>query len=563
MNALASAPPTLTPRTRLRPEPWQGAPKPPRLWQGEALPAILAAIGRYRPPSAPVRPLVHAVMGAGKSVLISEIAHRALNARAYEEDIILIAAPRQNLVKQLSDTVRQRCGRESVGVYYQHGKQPRRPIIVCCYDSLPGLIDELVTLGRRCALFIGDEAHRTECATVLDAWTRLQPLAAIGVTATPYRADPDQPLSLWTEVVYEYGMDRAWAEGVLVDYRHIRVPAAWVESGEVPASGEGEEGVRALDAACLRLIREAEIQGLHTFPLISSAMDIADAESFAAVCREAGYTVGTVHSQRSTADNEAAVRKLERGDVQIVVQVSMLSEGSDFPWLRGLLLRRNIGSPVMAFQFMGRVLRSHPGKEYAVILDPHRNLDRHGVSHPAMLGAAMVAAAEAEARGNGQGQEEPDPKTIEIAYVGDVEAWTSAALLAMDAAKMRPSKAERFATSTEWRTGTATERQVDTLIRMRWATKLLPTEAREPVRQLVDHAPDLPRGAVADLLDLLFAVSWASKATRDAAKARAEATGSWVGAPQWRWPDTVKLPPVPPVPKPMRTRRKEALDATA
>jgi hypothetical protein len=54
-----------------------------------------------------------------------------------------------------------------------------------------------------------------------------------------------------------------------------------------------------------------------------------------------------------------------------------------------------------------------------------------------------------------------------------------------------------------------------------------------------------------------------SKATRDAAKARAEATGSWIGAPQWRWPDTVKLPPVPPVPKPMRTRRKEALDATA
>lgn len=556
---------TRTERQRTVLEPWTDGPWTPRQWQREAIPEVIAAI-RKGVPGHPVRPLVSAVMGSGKSIMLSELTHIAFHGRRYEEDVIIIAAPRQNLVTQLGKTVRTRLGRENVGLYYQHAKQPRKPVIVSCYQSLPGLTRELVDLGRRVALFIGDEAHRTECDTVQAAWAALRPAAAVGVTATPYRADERESLSLWTEVCYRYSLDDAMKDQVLVPFKALRIRREWVESGEVAA-----EGMSGLDQGCLRLIQEADRKGLPWFPLISSAYDCDDADGFAAFLNDNGIPAGVVHSKQSRSENARAIHQLEKGQLKVLVQVNMLSEGSDFPWLRGLLLRRDIASAVMAFQFLGRGLRSCPdiGKEFCVVLDPHRNLDRHGAGRAESLGEAMLEAAaeqrEREARGEAA---PPEPKEIRLQFVDDVEDWCAEVLTAMLVAGwVEPPKEEHRRRSDgednlPWRAEPPSESQLALLDRMRWATKFLPKDARKPCRKLLDHAEDLSKGAVSDLASILIGLSNVTRQTRDEAKRYAEENGTWQGAPQWSWPDRVEVPQCPPPPKPLRQalreRQKEA-----
>lgn len=540
----------MTPRQRARMVPWQGAANAPRKWQALALPAVMQAIRRSRP-DAPVRPLVSAVMGAGKSVLIAELAFIALHGRAMEEDTILVAAPRQNLVKQLSKTVKDRCGRETVGVYYQHGKQPARPIVVCCYQSLPGLVDELVQLGRRICLFIGDEAHRTECETILQTWQRMTPLSAVGVTATPYRADERERLSLWTEVVYRYTLDEAWRDGVLVPYRRLCVSKAWVDAGEV-----GIEGTDALDQACLRLIVEAQTQGLDLFPMISSAYDIEDAEHFRDVLQVAGISAVVVHSKQSQAKNDAAIGALQRGEARVLVQVTMLSEGSDFPWLRGLLLRRDIASAVLFFQFMGRGLRANTGKAYCTMLDPHRLFDAFGVSRPEALGEAMEEALREAVGREEEAEDSEKSRTVRVSFVEDVEAWTADLLLRMQAADLY--QRGDYQGREGWRGTTATKKQIGALARMKWAVRYLPEHVRKAVRELCDQGQDLPAGAVSDLLNVLFALARCTQETRDKARLFAEERGSYAGAPLWTWPEHVEVPPCPGAPKEIRDQRRVA-----
>jgi len=420
---------------------------------------------------------------------------------------------------------------------------------VCCYQSLPGLVAELVALGRRVCLFVGDEAHRTECDTIHDAWTQLDPVSAIGVTATPYRADAAETLSLWTEVVYRYTLAEAWRDGVLVPYVHLRMPTSW-------AREIGDEGEDALDRACLRLIREAETRGLAWAPMMASAYDIADAEHFAAVLCADGIPADYVHSQRSPADNERAIRSLKAGEVRVLVQVNMLSEGTDYPWLRGLLQRRDMGSPVMAFQFLGRGLRSHPGKDYCVILDPHRNLDRHGVSRPEQLGEAMEQAAAASQEVDEDAEAGADRgREIRVKFVSAVEEWAADVLMAMEAAGLYQRRRYALAaTGDEWRDAGPSSAQRRTLERMRWATRHLPKHARKPCRALLDSGDQLPRGAVSDLISILIALADATQATRTEATKHAAETGSWRGGPKWQWPPEVEIPSCPPPPKRQRSK---------
>ena len=77
---------------------WDNAPWEPRKWQKEALPMAIAALREGR------RPIVSAIMGAGKSILIAEIVYQALKKLRPDYKIVIVA-PRQALIRQLSKTI--------------------------------------------------------------------------------------------------------------------------------------------------------------------------------------------------------------------------------------------------------------------------------------------------------------------------------------------------------------------------------------------------------------------------------------------------------------------------
>lgn len=299
-----------------------------RSWQRECL---------YRVTAAATAGIVCAVMGSGKSVAI------ALLCRAWRGHVV-VTVPTQHLVEQLADTL-SAMGVD-VGRYYQHARDLRR-VTVCCLDSLAVLMAEL----EPGYLWIADEAHRAELippAFIAAAGH------SVGFSATPYRSEGG--LRLWQHEIMRYSVDQAIRDGVLVPMRVV-LPEQDAE----------------LDAWCTAQVALSEGPG------VVSADTIDDADAYTLALRDAGIATAVVHSRLPPGAKATAIADLQAGRVRCIVQVRMLVEGVDMPWLRWVCLRRKQGSRVDFQQFVGRGLRASDGKTECVVYDPHGLTLRHNL----------------------------------------------------------------------------------------------------------------------------------------------------------------------------------------
>ena len=351
---------------RPREEFWQGSKFPPRQWQAEALEGIALELAKQKP--APF--VIQAVMGAGKSVAIAEITRIV---RLEPGEVIVITTSSQALVEQLSKDISAR--RDNVGRYYSRAKEVTRDVIVACIDSAEKLAGALSVMSRRVALWIADEAHRTETDTVHRAHELFQPDASIGFTATPYRSQKSEELSLFRKLLYEYGPREALRDKVILPWRVI------------PWTGGSVE----LDEACVQMCRE----GVEQYgPGVINAVSIDDAEAFTELLEQHDIKASVVHSRIKAAERNRRIEALRKGELQVICHVSMLQEGVNLPWLKWLCLRRKVGSRVRFAQEVGRVLRTFPGKTEGIVYDPHDLFAEQSLTVEAVLyGQAQESSA--------------------------------------------------------------------------------------------------------------------------------------------------------------------------
>lgn len=347
-----------------------------RTWQKEAIAAAESALSRRE------HGVIQAIMGAGKSVVIAELAARAFRAGLH----VVVTVPTQELVRQLASSIGEWSG-QVVGEWYAD-RHELWPITVVCQMSIESYEaawqqkyagDSAYAFGcRTCAcrsrcggnclnchtplvlmngprrLWIADECHRTECDTVL-SWDA--PSKRIGLTATPWRADMSGTISSFDRLVYEYGAERAFADG------HVVKPTL-----EHPKAGDIDDVV----ATWIEQVR-----GRHGGGVVN-ARSIADADRFAS--RIGGVAV------HSASEQDAVRARLAIAAGEAVVYVDMLAEGFNCPQIRWMALRRAVGSRVRFAQEVGRGLRAYPGKTTCYMLDVWDLWGTHSMDWRAALG---------------------------------------------------------------------------------------------------------------------------------------------------------------------------------
>lgn len=463
-------------------EPWVGSVQEPRGWQREALVEQLACIRRGG------RPLVSAATGTGKAKELAELVRCSLVG----DGQIVVAVPSERLVKQLSETIAERVGSNLVGQFYGKRKAPNCRVVVACNPSLPALASQFVANSSRPLMLISDEAHRSETDSLLQFVDACDPRVIAGMTATPFRTDK-RPLSIFSEVVYRYPMDRAIADGVLVPF----APAWW--------DGTGFDA-RDVDGIVESMIRDAQGPGFVT------ALTIKDAEAYAERLSANGFPSLAVHSMMPTAEVDARVARLLAGELRCLVQVSLLSEGIDIPPIAWIALRAVMGSPVRLLQLLGRALRTSPGKERAVFYDPNDLLGAIGLSHADSVGkqaAALEAAATGEARARGEGA--PADRVAPAVAVSQLRQWARLGVLALAEAGFGKPDARPAAARAGW----ASPRMVGQVQHLAQACRWLPPEIRPVVEAAINKGDGLTVGEARDLIDLLGGLMiWREKAVQ-------------------------------------------------
>lgn len=99
------------------------------------------------------------------------------------------------------------------------------------------------------------------------------------------------------------------------------------------------------------------------------AVNIRHAEHIAESFQQSGHSVGVLHSKQSKAMRQMMIDEFANDDIRVLVSVDALSVGFDEPSAEVAILARPTKSVPYYLQQVGRVLRLHPSKENAMILD--------------------------------------------------------------------------------------------------------------------------------------------------------------------------------------------------
>ncbi|MYW50575.1 DEAD/DEAH box helicase family protein [Streptomyces sp. SID8376] len=347
----------------------------PRPYQAEAIKALISGWNGDRNRLAVVLPT-----GAGKTVvfanLISELLPQLGGLRA------LVIAHREELIEQAAAKVRAVRPDLRVGVVKaERDEHQDVDVIVASIQTLA--VERRRNAIRDIGVVIVDECHHAAARsymTVLEHFGAWRGLPVAGFTATMTRTDGGLA-DVWEEVVFTLDILEMIEDGYLCDVRGKRVTVPGLDLDSVKSRAgdlqEGQLGQALDDSGAAEVVAEAyrlhagDRAGVVFTPTVDTARSMA--ESFTA----AGLPAAAVWGDMSRDDRAAALESYRRGDVQVLTNCMVLTEGFDAPWTSCAVIARPTKSAGLYCQMAGRALRLWEGKKDALILDVMGASTRH------------------------------------------------------------------------------------------------------------------------------------------------------------------------------------------
>ena len=325
-----------------------------RAYQEEMLEA---ARGSYR--AGHKRPCLVAPCGAGKTVIVAEMA-RLSTARGNN---VLFLAHRRELIEQTERTF------QCAGV-----------------DMTRCTVGMVQTVCRHLAditppdLIIVDENHHAKAASyrkVLDAFPAAK---VIGVTATPVRLDGSGLGDVNDDLVQ--GVSAKWLidHGYLAPYKYFAPTVAdlsgvKINRGEFDAKqAEGILIQRAIFGDVIAHYRKLA-DGCKA---ICYCTTLEHSRQTAAAFTASGIPAAHIDGDTGNDERARIVQAFRDGEVQVLCNVDLISEGFDVPDCSCAILLRPTHSLTLYIQQSMRCMRYMPDKT-AVIIDHVGNYARHGM----------------------------------------------------------------------------------------------------------------------------------------------------------------------------------------
>lgn len=327
------------------------------------------------------RVLVVMPTGTGKTVLFAEIARLAKGP-------VLVLAHRQELVEQARAKIAAWC-QDVVAVEMAHRRDFTRPdgsrakITVASIQTLRQRLQYVPQDAFK--IVIVDEAHHAT-ADSYRAVLEHFPAWLLGVTATPDRSDRVPLGEVFSTVAFEYDMRRAIQDGWLCPIRSFLVETQ-ADFSQVRKVA-GELATRDVEAVLNQELHLAEIatpilRERGDRPTIVFAASVAHAHSLTRVLnQQAGRASFAAALDGSDAFEQRApvLDRFRRGDLQVLVNCSLFTEGFDVPQIALVAIARPVLSRSFYAQMVGRGTRPAAGKRDLLVLDFVPSNCRHSLA---------------------------------------------------------------------------------------------------------------------------------------------------------------------------------------
>lgn len=319
--------------------------------------------------------LCAAPTGSGKTVVLSEIARRALDRGAR----VMALVHREELLVQLHSALYNQTGLLP-GVVWKNSNDWSQPATILAQSTLARrqLPDELLPPD---ILFI-DEAHHARAPTWMQSIERLRPRLIIAYTATPFRQDKE-PLSPepFARVVRPVTPRELIASGVLCP-AVIESLIPYGSDRQLKPIGQA----RNLPAIYRDAVLYAVAQGRSKIILyVSQTPEQTPTQVMQEtqkLLEAAGVTAAAVDQHQGTKQRARSISRFTAtASTSVLLNYITLTEGTDIPLVDCVIIGRQTQSESTIIQMIGRGLRTHDSKKDCLVLSYTGRPDMDSIIH--------------------------------------------------------------------------------------------------------------------------------------------------------------------------------------
>ena len=406
-----------------------------RPYQAEAIDAVIDARRRG------VRRMLLALpTGSGKTVIFSELIRRAKHP-------VLVLAHRDELVQQAKAKIEAALRRNPDDrriVDIEKGNRRARKDAAIVVASIRTLHENRIgaaLAGRDLRLVIYDECHHAVADSnrrvleQLGAFAHDWPGTLVGFTATTRRADGRGLGEVFEEIVHQRSLREMIDDGYLRPLRGLRFDTkadlAGVEiRGDDYDEDQLEEAVDVQDRNLLvaRAIQECA----RDRRTIAFCVGVRHAENLARALREVGVPAAMICGEMPRPDRARTLRRFRDGELRVITNVGVLTEGFDDPGVSAVAMVRPTRSESMYLQCVGRGMRLSADAPDCLVLD-FVDLSALDIVTTPTLDAGRAPPGEGAEVGPAYGGDDDAPKTVPLPLdeaVGDEPPATLAEIQA-------------------------------------------------------------------------------------------------------------------------------------
>ena len=323
------------------------------------------------------RIIVHLATGGGKGLIMAQIAQNALQ----KGNRVLTIMRMKSIVHQTNANYKKYFGIESSVIMANRAEFSDSSI--CSIDTLISRFERLPEVAKY-PVVICDECHLSGSDSyqgVLSFIADKNPRALfIGLSATPYRTG-NRGLDWWETSVRPITDMQLIEQGYLCPYKvfsHFQIDTKGIKKTAGDFDNKELER-RASESKVIGNVLSTYKEHHKDSPALLFAVNKAHSRLMASEFEKAGIPAAHADADTPQEEREALILRHKNGDLRVICNVNIFSTGVDMPWLKTLLLARPTHSLILHRQQVGRVLRTFPGKEIALIEDFAGNAIRHGM----------------------------------------------------------------------------------------------------------------------------------------------------------------------------------------
>ncbi len=230
-------------------------------------------------------------------------------------------------------------------------------------------------------LLIVDECHRAVSPKYLELFAKWPNAVRIGLTATPCLGNGDGMGAYYDALIQPIMPSKLREMGRIVP---VRAFAPYIpDLKAIKKDKDGDYSAKSLSERMNRANLIGDVAGWwqkigETRPSIYFACDVAHALSIRDEFRLQGVPAELICDETPDEERMDIRRRMEAGEVKVVVNCDVLSEGIDWPFVSCIGLVRPTKRLRRYLQNAGRGMRAYPGKTDCVIIDHSGCVLYHG-----------------------------------------------------------------------------------------------------------------------------------------------------------------------------------------